>query len=134
MAETSFKPKPDGSRFDLIAEIAHTRRQIVVNPRVQRRAQFQHLAVMNRQILLPFLIPGHVADERMDMKIGIIGAAGFMLEQSGQHLSRRLGHLFIGQISAPIPHIDLLLKPFQFVLHRSVKLALSPDHPPPQPH
>jgi hypothetical protein len=42
-----------------------------MNPRVQRGAQFQHLAVMNRQILLPFLIPGHIAHERMDMKIGI---------------------------------------------------------------
>jgi hypothetical protein len=49
-----------------------------------------------------------------------------MLEQSGQHFSRGLGHLFIGQIPAPIPDIDLLLEPFQFVLHRSVKLALDP--------
>ena len=108
---TSFKPKPEGARFDLIAKIAHPRGQIVVNSRVQCRAQFQHLAVMNRQILLPFLIPGHVADERhghenRDRLVRLV----FMLEQSGQHLSRRLRHLFIGQIPAPVTDIDLLLE------------------------
>ena len=49
-------------RFDLIAELPHAGGEIVVYPRVQRFAQFQHLPVMDGEVTLTFLIPGQISD------------------------------------------------------------------------
>ena len=114
-AGTSFKPKPDGSCFDAIAQDSHPCRQIIVNPRIERFAQFQHPAIVNSKVAFTLLIPGHVADEGMDMEIGIIGTAGFMLEKSRDHLTRWLGHFLVGQFAAPVPDGDEGFKPAQFL-------------------
>ena len=91
-----------------------------MNPRIERFAQFEHLAVMDGEVTLPLLIPRHVADEGMDVKIGIVGAAGFMLEQGRDHFTRGLGYFLIGQVAAPVPHRDLCFKPTQFLFHGGI--------------
>ena len=49
-------------------------------PRIERFTEFQHPAIVNGEIAFPFPIPGHVANQGMNVEIGIIGSAGFMLE------------------------------------------------------
>ena len=79
----------------MITQATHPSGQIVVNPRVEGFTKFEHPTIMNREVTLSLVIPCHIADESMDVKIGIVGATRFMLEQGGDHLTSGLGHLFI---------------------------------------
>ena len=108
----------------MITQATHPSGQIVVNPRVEGFTKFEHPPIMNREVTLSLVIPGDIADESMDVEIGIVGSTGFMLEQGGDHLTGRLGDLFIGEISPPVSHFDLLFKPAQFLFHGGIKLDL----------
>ncbi len=81
---------------------------------------------MKGEVAVALFIPCHVADEGMDVEIGIIRPARLMLEQGRNHLACRLGHLLIGEMVAPIPHRDLRFKPTQLFFDRGIKFDLHP--------